>query len=193
MTDENGNLRTVKCYVKWYNPIKGYGFVGSETEGPDILLHANILKRTGRSDIAEGVRFDAAVIETNGRLQVQSIIAFHEDADRKLMRLANFASLDPETLSALPFRPARVKWYDQQKGIGFANPFGFSDDVFLHGSVLKAAGIATFETGEAIAIRTIKTGRGYLAIEISDWNVNGYERTSVIQRGAAVYVKPEMK
>ncbi|MFD1196701.1 cold-shock protein, partial [Seohaeicola saemankumensis] len=74
-----------------------------------------------------------------------------------------------EALQALPYQPARVKWYDQVKGIGFANVFGLADDVFLHVEVLRAAGIASLETGEAVALRTVQGERGWMAVEVADW------------------------
>ncbi|MFD1196724.1 cold-shock protein, partial [Seohaeicola saemankumensis] len=75
-----------------------------------------------------------------------------------------------EALQALPYQPARVKWYDQVKGIGFANVFGLADDVFLHVEVLRAAGIASLETGEAVALRTVQGDRGWMAVEVTDWS-----------------------
>jgi len=67
-------------------------------------------------------------------------------------------------------RDIPVKWYDQVKGIGFANVFGLADDVFLHVEVLRAAGIASLETGEAVALRTVQGDRGWMAVEVSDWS-----------------------
>ncbi|MFD1196693.1 cold-shock protein [Seohaeicola saemankumensis] len=84
-------------------------------------------------------------------------------------QLVQFATLDPEALQALPYQPARVKWYDQVKGIGFANVFGLADDVFLHVEVLRAAGIASLETGEGVALRAIRGDSGRLAVEVANW------------------------
>ena len=33
--------------VKWFDPGKGFGFVVADTGGPDILLHANVLRNFG--------------------------------------------------------------------------------------------------------------------------------------------------
>ncbi|MFN3580697.1 MAG: cold-shock protein [Pseudomonas sp.] len=77
--------------------------------------------------------------------------------------------MDPEELQALPFQPARVKWFDAAKGIGFANVFGSAEDVFIHIEVLRASGLTTVVAGEAIALRVFEGDRGLLAAEVKDW------------------------
>jgi len=47
MTDTNeaaGGDVPVSGHVKWFDAAKGFGFVVAETGGPDILLHANVLR-----------------------------------------------------------------------------------------------------------------------------------------------------
>ena len=56
MTDADDTTRTVVGHVKWFDPIKGFGFVVPESGGPDILLHANVLRSFGQSSVAEGSR-----------------------------------------------------------------------------------------------------------------------------------------
>ena len=163
------NHQTVACRVKWFDPKKGFGFLVPEGGGSDILLHANVLRATGRGTLADGVLVEAEIVETDGRWQAQSIVAIHAGDSQTVPNLSQFATLDPEALQALPCLPARVKWYDQVKGIGFANVFGLADDVFLHVEVLRAAGIASLETGEAVALRTVQGDRGWMAVEVTDW------------------------
>ena len=42
--------------VKWFDPLKGFGFVVAETGGADILLHVNVLRSFGQSSVADGAR-----------------------------------------------------------------------------------------------------------------------------------------
>jgi CspA family cold shock protein len=42
--------------VKWYNPDKGFGFVGQDGGGKDVFVHATTLDRGGLSGLAEGQR-----------------------------------------------------------------------------------------------------------------------------------------
>lgn len=167
---EDSNHKTFVCRVKWFDSRKGFGFIIPEGGGADILLHANVLKKAGRSTIADGVLVEVDAIEVAYRWQAQSIVAIHADDSQSVPNLVQFSTLDTETLQSLPYRPARVKWYDQTKGIGFANVFGVADDVFLHAEVLRAAGIASLEPGEAVALRVVEGTRGWMAVEVSDWS-----------------------
>ena len=47
--------------VKWFDPIKGFGFVVTSSDGPDILLHANVLRNFGQSTIVDGAEITLLV------------------------------------------------------------------------------------------------------------------------------------
>jgi CspA family cold shock protein len=163
------NHQTVACRVKWFDPKKGFGFLISDRGGPDILLHANVLRNAGRGSIASEVRLEAIVDEVDGRWQATAISSVSIEVDRTLPTLTQFDELDPETLQSLPYLPARVKWFDLAKGFGFANVFGSPKDIFIHIEVLRASGLAGLEAGEAIALRITEGDRGRMAVEVAGW------------------------
>lgn len=164
------NHRKVSCRVKWFNTQKGFGFLVPDTGGSEILLHINVLRNAGRGSIADGVRLEAIVDQVNGRWQASSITAFHSDIDQTVPQLAQLVALDPEELRALPYQPARVKWFDHIKGFGFANVFGSSEDVFIHIEVLRASGLADLDPGEAVSLRVIEGERGCIAAQMAGWD-----------------------
>ena len=49
--------------VKWYNTVKGFGFIGSDRGGKDIFVHASLLNRVGLADLAEGQRVTIDVVD----------------------------------------------------------------------------------------------------------------------------------
>jgi CspA family cold shock protein len=49
--------------VKWYNAMKGFGFVASDRGGKDIFVHASALDRGGIASLAEGQRVAVDVID----------------------------------------------------------------------------------------------------------------------------------
>jgi cold shock protein len=49
--------------VKWYNAMKGFGFIASDRGGKDIFVHASALNRAGIADLAEGQRVAVNVID----------------------------------------------------------------------------------------------------------------------------------
>jgi cold shock protein len=49
--------------VKWFNDLKGFGFIGPDQGGKDIFVHASALKRSGITCLAEGQRVTVDVTE----------------------------------------------------------------------------------------------------------------------------------
>jgi cold shock protein len=49
--------------VKWYNAMKGFGFIASDRGGKDIFVHASALDRAGIAGLMEGQRVAVDVID----------------------------------------------------------------------------------------------------------------------------------
>jgi CspA family cold shock protein len=49
--------------VKWYNAMKGFGFIASDRGGKDIFVHASALERAGITGLIEGQRVAVDVID----------------------------------------------------------------------------------------------------------------------------------
>ena len=160
--------RVVDGVVKWFDPVRGFGFVVSDIGGPDILLHANVLRNFGQSSVADGARVRISVQETKRGVQAVEVLEIEPPKGGSAM-LEDFQAIDPEELKSLPLLPARVKWFDKVKGFGFANVFGSSEDVFMHIEVLRASGLADLAPGEAVGLRVIDGRRGRMAMEICAW------------------------
>ncbi|MEC3860518.1 cold shock domain-containing protein [Mesobacterium sp. TK19101] len=169
MTYQDNKTQRVVGKVKWFDPVKGFGFVISDEGGPDILLHANVLRNFGQSSVADAARIEIMVQRTDRGAQATEVVRIDPPEGSKELPLADFAEFDPEEIAAAPLLPARVKWFDKAKGFGFANVFGKSDDVFLHIEVLRRSGLSDLLPGEALAIRVISGKRGLMATEVSAW------------------------
>lgn len=44
----------VDAEVKWFNPVKGYGFITVEESSPDVFIHMQTLRRSGISVLDRG-------------------------------------------------------------------------------------------------------------------------------------------
>ena len=62
-----------------------------------------------------------------------------------------------------------MKWFDKDKGFGFANVFGRSEDVFVHVEVLRVSGFADLQAGEAVCLRIMEGKRGRMAVQVVSW------------------------
>ena len=157
--------------VKWFDPVKGFGFVVADQGGPDILLHVNVLRNFGQSSVADGSRVKIIANRTERGMQAAEIVSIEPPERGPAPVLTDFADLDPDQISSTPLEPARVKWFDKAKGFGFANVFGRPEDVFLHVEVLRQSGLADLQPGEALAVRVIDGKRGRMAAEVHPWEV----------------------
>lgn len=170
--DNNGSAyetEEVSGVVKWFDPLKGFGFVVSDEGGPDILLHVNVLRNFGQSSVADGAQIDLLMQRTYRGAQAVSVLAIRAPVASHAVELDDFAKLSAEERGKVPLEPARVKWFDKTKGFGFANVFGRADDVFIHIEVLRQSGLCDLQPGEALAVRVIEGKRGNMAVEVQAW------------------------
>lgn len=173
MSEDQSGRPAVSGHVKWFDPGKGFGFVVTDEGGPDILLHANVLRSFGQSTVADGSAIVVEVTQTERGKQAAAVLSIQPPDVPPGAGLADLADMDIAVLAGQPLEPARVKWFDKVKGFGFANVWGSEEDVFLHIEVLRKSGFADLAPGEAIGIRAIEGKRGRLAVEILAWDAAG--------------------
>jgi len=166
--EENLEVRRVTGRVKWFDPTKGFGFVVADSGGPDILLHANVLRNFGQSSVADGAGIIVAVQDTERGVQAVEVISIEPP-------LPNHQSEGDDHSVAIDdhdvaLQPARVKWFDKSKGFGFANVFGSTDDIFVHIEVLRRSGFADLQAGEAIGLKVVEGQRGSMASSVTSWD-----------------------
>ncbi len=155
--------------MKWFDPVKGFGFVVADEGGADILIHANVLRNFGQSSVADRATVEIDVQETERGRQAVEVHGIEPPDDIEMGNLIDLQDIDPDEIRNAPLQPARVKWFDKAKGFGFANTFGDSADVFVHVEVLRRSGLADVQPGEALAIRVIDGKRGRMATEVCGW------------------------
>ena len=63
--------------VKFYNDMKGFGFIQPDDGSKDVFVHATALERAGIRGLAEGqkVSFDTAEDRRTGKIAVNNIQA----------------------------------------------------------------------------------------------------------------------
>ena len=157
------HIQSLSGLVKWYDPCKGFGFVlvdGFETE---FLLHRNVLRNFLRDSIAEGscIEFLPEFTPKGSRIAAISSIAAPVLPDHDSSSTGGVVS--PQRF------PARVKWFDRNKGYGFVNNYGDSEDVFVGSDALTRSGLSTLKAGEAVCIRVENEAGRKRVFQIYDW------------------------
>ncbi len=170
---ESGAEKTTWGHVKWYDAVKGYGFVVPEGGGPDIMVHASCVRASGRLALAEGARVRVSYGRGERGLAAQEVLAVEEPPESAAAPGFAEPARPTEFLAAAddlgPLEPARVKWFDKQKGFGFVNVFGRAEDVFVHMETVRRSGFQDLASGEAMAVRTTRGPRGLMVAELRLW------------------------
>ncbi|MFN3644205.1 MAG: cold-shock protein [Gemmobacter sp.] len=171
MQDDTAAPERVHGRVKWFDPVKGFGFIVSDDGGPDILLHANVLRNFGQGSVADGAEIDVIAVQTARGVQAVEVVSIVPPAANATFVLADApAGEAAPDWSAQPVEPARVKWFDKVKGFGFANVFARPEDVFIHIEVLRQSGLADLQAGEAVGLRIVEGKRGRMAVQVVAWD-----------------------
>lgn len=180
----------VKGQIKWFDPAKGFGFLADSAGGPDVLLHANVLRNFGQSSVVEGALVEVRAVQTSRGRQAAEVLSVAPAPTESGAPIAELETLGEAELQALPLLPARVKWFDRNKGFGFANIFGRKGDVFLHLEVLRRGGFADLVPGEAVGLRVFTAARGMIAAQIVAWEKAVSESESSLDAGARAQAGP---
>jgi CspA family cold shock protein len=170
MSESENDSEVQTGRVKWFDPVKGFGFIVADQGGPDVLLHANVLRNYGQSSVADGTPISFRVQATQRGLQAVEVVKIEAAIGMPITLSEEENHLTTEQLLELSIAPARVKWFDKVKGFGFANVYGSPDDVFVHIEVLNHSGFADLQAGEAVCLRVTDGKRGKMAVQVLAWD-----------------------
>jgi CspA family cold shock protein len=128
--------------VRWFDPERGFGFLAPQDGSADLFVHASeIVGDGGTRLLREGQAVEFDVGEGDRGPQARGV------------RITGAVAAGA-TLGLL----GTVKWYEPNKGYGFASPDGGGAEVFVHSSAIVTGGVVT--AGQRVAFLVGEGERG---------------------------------
>ncbi len=61
--------------VKWFNPLKGYGFIEPDDGGKDVFVHISAIEQAGMHTLNEGQKISYEIATEQGKTKAASLKA----------------------------------------------------------------------------------------------------------------------
>ncbi len=157
--------REIRGVVKWFDQVKGYGFITDQAGGRDVMIHSSCLKQSGQNVAPEGARITCEAVEGEKGLQATRILELDTSSAIQPTR-APTPPREPDIQPAGDFVSAQVKWFSRAKGYGFLTRGEGTEDIFIHMEVVRASGLQELVPGQRVRVSFGRGTKGLLAAAI---------------------------
>ena len=157
VSDAENGVKT-SAIVKWFNPIKGYGFVQPNDGTGDAFVHVSVLEAAGHRDLPDGAAVECEISQGAKGPIVTTIFSVSAPEGG--------ASVEADAEPEGPMIEGMVKFFDANKGYGFVVPDDGGPDIFISGRVVAGSGLRMLEPETRVRVGTQKGDKGPLAVRV---------------------------
>ena len=155
----------VEGLVKWFDAVKGYGFVKPDQDLPDVLVHVTCLRRDGFPITVEGSRVVLEAVRGQRGLQAMRILKVEPP------KLPHPSEMPParthsQVTASSGLEVVSVKWFNRVRGFGFVCKGEGAPDIFVHMETLRRYGLAELRPGQQVLVRYGPGPKGLMATEV---------------------------
>ena len=161
----DANAMRVAGQVKWFDFIKGYGFITTSERSDDILLHQVCVRQSGFRAVQEGATVVCDTVMGSRGWQAVKLISVDNSTARAMSQPSEHA---PRYVTE-PKGPAFegvVKWFNRSKGYGFISRGAGTPDIFIHMETLRRCDIGELREGQRVKVRIGQGPKGDMAAEV---------------------------
>ena len=150
--------------IKWFDAVKGFGFIVPDNGMADVLLHVTCLVRAGYQTAYEGARVVCEAAVRPRGLQALRLISMDESMAIRRSQMPPRTHVSVTPTSGL--ERAQVKWFNRLRGFGFVTCGVGKPDIFVHMETLRRFDMTDLRPGQFVLVRFGPGPNGLMAAEI---------------------------